>query len=292
MLHFIMGRAGSGKTYCIRKQFVENPENAVLIVPEQYTFETERALFELGQGKHTFDEGEVLSFSRLCDRVFSLYGGVAEREYDSIIGTLIMGRALQTVANDLTIFKKCANRPEFVKSVISAFSEIKNNGISIEDMYKATEFLDDTPLSMKLGELAKIFTYYDTLAGERFSDKNDDLALLYEKLCENRYFEGKTVYFDSFKSFTGMQLKVISLIMAQAKEIYCTLCCDNLDASDPCDLFYTVKKTANDLIKLANDNNVAVASPVILNTPMRDRPDEIKYLEEVISENNAEKYIQ
>ena len=44
-----------------------------------------------------------------------------------------------------------------------------------------------------------------------------------------------------------MQLKVISLIMAQAKEIYCTLCCDNLDASDPCDLFYTVKKTAKEL---------------------------------------------
>ena len=53
----------------------------ILIVPEQYSFETEQALCRTG-GDTISRYAEVLSFTRLAARVFSIYGGVSERYLD------------------------------------------------------------------------------------------------------------------------------------------------------------------------------------------------------------------
>ena len=46
MLQLILGRAGSGKTYRIREQVKhlaeQNTEKVMLLVPEQYSFESEK----------------------------------------------------------------------------------------------------------------------------------------------------------------------------------------------------------------------------------------------------------
>ena len=44
MLELILGRAGTGKTTLLRKRLAESTApKTILIVPEQYTFESERA---------------------------------------------------------------------------------------------------------------------------------------------------------------------------------------------------------------------------------------------------------
>ena len=53
----------------------------ILIVPEQYSHETERALCRAG-GDTISRYAEVLSFTRLASRVSSIYGGVCEEYLD------------------------------------------------------------------------------------------------------------------------------------------------------------------------------------------------------------------
>ena len=55
--------------------------NLILIVPEQFSHEAERALCRAG-GDTISRSAEVLSFTRLASRVFSLYGGVCEEYLD------------------------------------------------------------------------------------------------------------------------------------------------------------------------------------------------------------------
>ena len=66
-------------TICERAQAGE--DNQILIVPEQYSFEAERALCQTG-GDGISRFAEVLSFTRLASRVFSIYGGVSEEYLD------------------------------------------------------------------------------------------------------------------------------------------------------------------------------------------------------------------
>jgi ATP-dependent helicase/nuclease subunit B len=71
MLQLILGRSGSGKTYTVRstlKTLAENgAERLMLIVPEQASFENERAMLHL-LGDRGARKVTVTSFTRMVGR--------------------------------------------------------------------------------------------------------------------------------------------------------------------------------------------------------------------------------
>lgn len=80
-IRFIFGRAGSGKShYCLNqiKKKLDNDKNnkLILLVPDQYTFQTEKKLLEY-IGERALLRAEVLSFKRMATRVFDKCGGRA-----------------------------------------------------------------------------------------------------------------------------------------------------------------------------------------------------------------------
>ena len=56
---------------------------AILLVPEQFSFENERELY-LRLGPELSSRVEVLGFGRLCGNAFRYYGGLAGRALDEI----------------------------------------------------------------------------------------------------------------------------------------------------------------------------------------------------------------
>ena len=83
MLRILTGRAGSGKTTEIfRRMAAEGQQRKqILLVPEQASFETEQR-FCRENGNRAGVYGEVLSFTRLENRVLTLAGGVAQPMLD------------------------------------------------------------------------------------------------------------------------------------------------------------------------------------------------------------------
>ena len=78
MLHFILGRAATGKSYNICERIaecVDNGINPILIVPEQFSFESEKRILDR-LGDDGAQKVKVLSFSRLCDEVERSIGGI------------------------------------------------------------------------------------------------------------------------------------------------------------------------------------------------------------------------
>ena len=78
MLHILTGRAGSGKTKEIYRRMVRAGKDRpqLLLVPEQASFEAEQRLCR-ENGNRAGLYGEVLTFTRLENRVLSLAGGGA-----------------------------------------------------------------------------------------------------------------------------------------------------------------------------------------------------------------------
>ena len=81
-LQFVLGSSGSGKTEYIYERLVrqagEHPKkNYLVIVPEQFTMQTQQKLVELAPN-HAIMNIDVLSFKRLAYRVFDDMGEIVE----------------------------------------------------------------------------------------------------------------------------------------------------------------------------------------------------------------------
>ena len=83
MLRLILGRSGTGKSTMIYNH-IRNAgaqRRQVLLVPDQNSYEAERALCTV-TGNSASLYAEVLTFHRLCNRVFLQKGGLGVPEMD------------------------------------------------------------------------------------------------------------------------------------------------------------------------------------------------------------------
>lgn len=158
MLTLITGRGKSGKTRLLLEAVKACPTtqmaSRIVLVPEQLSHETERLLSELCGDSISFT-AEVLSFTRLCDRVFARSGGGARPILDQGGRILTARLALDGIRPQLKVFGAAAGKPEFLGSMVSMVDELKSYGVTTEILTDASH--NTTGLfSEKLSELALI----------------------------------------------------------------------------------------------------------------------------------------
>ena len=261
MLHLILGCAGSGKTYRAQNllyQLAEQgKENLLLLVPEQYSFESERAMLSLLGPEHA-QRVRVMSFTRLADLVFRQYGGLAGKRLDDGGRHILMSLALEETGDHLPLYRRHARTPELTSLMLNVSTEMKQCALSPQKLLDASAAIPDGVLREKTKEIALILSAYDALVARTYLDPLDDLTRLAEKLREEPFFRGWTVVADSFKGFTAQEFDVLESILRQADDLFVTLCTDRID--DPengMGLFSLVRKTATRLIRIAKENNIS-----------------------------------
>lgn len=159
MLKFIFGRPASGKTYnvlsCI-KELAKNGKSTVLIVPEQFSFESERAVLKALGDKAALNVS-VMSFSRLCDEVGRAVGGIAGVTLSEADKVIFMNRALLTAADELKIWRRYCHSVYFAKTMLDTIGEFKINTVTSVDLKKAADETGSPSLAMKLHDIAVIY---------------------------------------------------------------------------------------------------------------------------------------
>ena len=277
LLHLLLGRAGSGKTVRLRNLLKETPveQQPVLLVPEQGSFQNERAMLRL-LGPKEAQRVWVFSFSRLADFAFRRFGGAAGRRLDDGGRSIFMSLALEQVKDQLDFYRKSAEDAELVRLLLAQEAELKMCGIRPSDLLEAVETPSDQPLSstlqQKARELSLILEAYDALVAQSYVDPLDDLTRLKALLEQHALFKGCVVALDSFQSFTVQEYQIIAAMLEQADEVYVSLCTDQLD--DPergMGLFSLVRHTGNTLIRMAKERGVRVAAPEVLEPGKRFR---------------------
>jgi ATP-dependent helicase/nuclease subunit B len=284
VLRIVTGRAGSGKSaFALDKacEIYKKGGRAFIIVPEQFTFETERAL--LGRAGPASSLGvEVLSFSRMVRRVADSCGGFAGRYIDDCGRIVLMYKAIAQVSDLLKVYGRQAKYPSFARSMLETASEYKLCAVSADDLKDAAKRSDNAVLRRKLSDISLIISAYDSMLSDRFADPADDLTKLAELIAANGFFRGSTVVIDSFKGFTAQEKAVILKLLIQADDVFVTLCSDINGREDKYGLFAPVHETAQSLISLAAKSGVEAAAPVRLGEPKRFGNDALRELEKRI----------
>jgi ATP-dependent helicase/nuclease subunit B len=292
MLRLVMGRSGSGKSrFALDKaeEAMNDGRKAVVIVPEQFTFETERSLLR-SAGPSSCLNIEVLSFSRMAHKVASGYGGFAGRYIDNCGRAILMHKAITEVTDRLKIYGRQAGYPSFAKTMVETASEYKLCSVTPEMLDEASVRTDDQLLRSKLKDVSLILRSYDALLADRFIDPSDDLSRLADLLRKHRCFEGEDIIIDSFKGFTAQEKEVIAELIKQAKDVYITLCAERGELDNAYGLFAPVGETKRSLIALAGRCGVPAASICWLDGTKRFEAEPLRELEKRIFRPEAKVY--
>ncbi len=223
MLHIVTGRAGSGKTHTVlaRMEREGQARRQLLLVPEQASFETEQR-FCRENGNRAGLYGEVLSFTRLENRVLSLAGGGARPVLDEGGRLLVMYAALRSVSGNLSVYAMPSRKPEFLSSLLTTMDELKSccvTGEQLAQVGEETEGLDGD----KLRDLGLIFGAYEAMTARGSLDPRDRLTRLAEKLRETELLRDQDIYLDGFTDFTPQQGLVVEQLLRQAHSVTVTL---------------------------------------------------------------------
>lgn len=281
MLKLLLSRNQNTITDAVLAGAVENAcrGKSLLIVPEQYSHQTERKLCQLG-GDAISAHAEVLTFSRLAQRAFQELGGSARTTLDKGGRLLLMHLAVKRLSGALKVYRRSTEKASFLTSLIATADECKSYCISPELLIEAADAATDTA-GQRLRELGWIFSAYDALVAQRAEDPRDRLTRLAATLKGSSYLAGKRVYLDCFTDFTPQEKLVLAVLMRQAKSVTVGLRCDTLDLDgDP--VFTPSRHTALGLIALARDNSVGMEYEILTRN---DRSEELQFLERNLFSN-------
>ncbi len=270
MLQLVLGRAGTGKTEWTRREVVARCGNGptMLLVPEQFTMETEKQLLSALGGSMPSDL--VQSFSGLSRWFFLRAGGNAGEYLDDFGRTVLMSRAAERVADALTLYRRQREQPSFLAAMLNLSGEMKSSAVPAETLLEVADSLPEGTLRAKLADAGQILTQYEALVRERYHDGLDDLTLVAAGIREHRLFAGYTVFVDGFHSFSRQEQDVLREIMRQAEEVYVTLPCAAVqDETGGTGLFSNVQQAARRLLGEARRYNVDVRPALRLTQPYR-----------------------
>ena len=291
-MQFVYGRAGTGKsTFCLNtvKEYLSKnnlDEKCYIIVPEQFSYATEKALLSLMDNRSVIN-AEVITFKRMADRVFNEVGGATKTNLSKTGKSMLLSNIIETTKLEIL-----GNSNENVDIVLRTITELKKHMIGVEDLKEQIDKTQDILLKTKLEDIYKIYSSYEQTINNHFIDEEDILTILSKKIEESSMFENAIVFLDEFLGFTMQEYTIIEKIIKKAKKVYITACVDKIEEpkNPDIDIFYTSKKTVKKLIDIAKNINAKIEEPIELSKNYRFKNNELKHLEENIYTASYKKY--
>lgn len=272
-LKLFLGNSGAGKTEYMYEQVVRlaevNPrKNYLVVVPEQFTMQTQRKLVELSSNQAIMNI-DVLSFQRLAYRVFDEMG-IGNLEILEETGkNLVLRKVAQEQADKLTVLRGNMHRMGYIGEVKSFISELMQYNITpqqLEDCLAEDKF--SPILSGKLKDVHVMYQgFVDFLKGH-YITAEELLHVLADVAGESAILKDSVMILDEFTGFTPVQVELLRRLMPICEEIWVSLTIDAKEkfyhSKGMQELFDMPKRTIRTLMELAQQTHTEVAEPIVI----------------------------
>lgn len=272
-LQFYIGASGSGKSYKLHRDITEwaqrEPDrNFLYLVPDQATMQTQIDLVK-ASARNGIMNVDVLSFSRLCHRVFEELGCNDLQVLDDTGKSLILRQLSEHLKEDMPILGHNLNKIGYIHEIKSIISEFKQYDIDQDKLNKIMSVASKRGmLNAKLKDIAIIYNAFNQYISEEFITSEETLTLLANRVSDSRIIRDSVVVFDGFTGFTPVQYRLIQCLLGLTKRVIVSITMDAdenpFKAKPEQHLFYLSSKTIADLQKKAIEINVTEEEPVYL----------------------------
>lgn len=264
-LRFYFGPSGSDKSRLLYEEIIrrsmEHPEqNFLVIVPDQFTMQTQKDLVMLHERGGIMNI-DVLSFGRLSHRILEEVGNREVPVLDDTGKSLVLQKVAADLKEELPTLGGLLHKQGYIHEVKSAISEFMQYGISTEDVAKLIAFSGKRgALVHKLKDLETLYKGFMSYIHGKFVTAEETLDVLRRSLVKSKILQGSVIVFDGFTGFTPIQNSVIQELMRICEETIVSITMgvgeDPFTLDGEQQLFHLSKKTVADLLKLAQEVGV------------------------------------
>ncbi len=271
-LHYIFGDSGSGKSRFLCRTILqrakEHPEKRFLvIVPEQFTLQTQKEFVTLLPETRGIMNIDVLSFLRLAYRVFEKTGDRPVVLEDTGKSMIVKKVAMQC-EKELELFGRNVRKTGFIAEIKSIISEFFQYGIGEEEWQSMLEAAEEKPaLKKKLKDLELLYRGFQDFLADRYITTEGVLDLLRDRAPDCGMLAGSTLCLDGFTGFTPSQYKLLEVLLRCCEECYVTVTLPpelvhrTLKEHE---LFHLSSKTVQWLDRIAAKSRQEIAEPAVL----------------------------
>ncbi len=231
-LQFIIGGSGTGKSYYayeyIIREALRHPDVLYyIVVPEQFTMQTQRTVVEMSPGKGILNI-DVLSFQRLAFRVLEEVGGDTRKMLQDTGKSMVLRKLAQEHAGELPYLGSQIRKPGFLDEVKSLISEFLLYDISSEELQEMIRRAEGKELlAMKLRDISTLYDAFLTYLSGSYMTSEEIMDLLGKALPFSEKIKGSVLVFDGFTGFTPIQVRVLKELMELASLVQVTVTMDS-----------------------------------------------------------------
>lgn len=279
-LQFVLGSSGSGKTEYIYREIVrqagEHPkQNFLVIVPEQFTMQTQQKLVELAPN-HAIMNIDVLSFKRLAYRVFDEMGRNDVQVLEETGKNLVLRKLARLEEEKLTVLRPNMNRMGYIGEVKSLISELVQYNVSPDRLEEVIRSKELSPvLRAKLSDIVVMYRAFEEFMAGNYITAEEILNILSDIAADSEILRNSVLVFDEFTGFTPIQNNLMRELLKVAERVIVTLTIDANEDFYFCrgeeELFYLSKKTIHSLMQMAELLHVEVLDPIVMEGSDRRR---------------------
>lgn len=294
-LQIITGGSGTGKTRLMYEKLIEKSESEnfknahfLVIVPEQFTLETQKTIVELSKAHGTMNI-DILSFKRLAKRLFDEAGVNVHAVLDDTGKCLILRKVIEENKQSLSVFGSKTRMASFIDEMKSMISELYQYGINDEKLEQMIEKSGKKPLlRAKLQDIKIVADKFKEYLQDRFIVNEELLTRVCQLIPKSQIVKNSYITLDEYTGFSPIQYDVIRELLKYACEVTVTSTvreAGNVDFSKgyETDIFNLSKKTINKIKRIALEENVEIYQDIILEELVRLKGNKtLSYLEQNI----------
>ena len=284
-IRFVIGRAGTGKTYHCLESIREElrvssmgEPRLVLLVPEQASLQMERSLLS-GDIKAT-NRAEVLSFNRLAGRIMQQVTGQERVALSPLARAMVLRTIVSRLQPRLRYFRKVDRLTGFLDQLGQTISEFIEEEILPGDLLTGAEGVKDNPdRAAKLCDLADVYQAYLEYLGTDKLDPSQYLQVAREALGRCDYLKNARIWVDGFAGYTRQELLLLAELARRAGAVEVTMLIDqasfDIAASseeiDPTGIFAKPARSCRSMIRLFRMSGLELAEPVVFSLEANPR---------------------
>lgn len=265
-LQFIIGGSGTGKSHRAYERIIREAQRCpevlyYIIVPEQFTMQTQKTVVEMSPGGGILNI-DVVSLTRLAYRVFEETGGDSLTMLDDIGKSMVIRKLAAQKEKDYPYLGSQMRKPGCLDEVKSLISEFMQYDISPEDTAGLAErAAERTLLSLKLRDLSRLYREFLDYLKDRYMTGEGVMEELAAAIEKSQRLKGSVVLLDGFTGFTPVQQKVLRALLAACRDMTVTVTMDEGERKNTAwSLFSMSRRMIKQLTSLTRD----ISEPVIL----------------------------